>query len=203
MILAIRLISAGIVLGFFISRSINKLLIIPVVFAFLSASVVLDKNLFIQAYSLNEVIINIFIGISLGIVFSLPVLAIDLLSEYFAVNLRIRSFKLCIVLALLLKLFDLEYLPYFFSLIVKSNALVSYQPGFSQLLMFFMPCTMIFLSAYLFFVMLSTLSRSITNNGIISGIKIILAMSLLVFYINNSNSLLYDLMKDVAKQASK
>lgn len=212
MYLAYRIISASAVLGFFISRAISKNdLILLLLFPLILISAALSMVFFQSTAEIGnrEIFINLAFGIFFGVVLSAPVIIISLLSENIAAYFKNKpsiSFKTVIVLALLLQLFNLDYLPYFFSLILKSSAMTDLdlsleQVGdfgtllFSSFAYYALPCLILFLASFILFCATSILSPSVATPGFMLIVKMIIAFSLLIFYFSHSSSFFYDLMK--------
>jgi type III secretory pathway component EscT len=215
MYLALRIISASALLGLFVSRSLSEKKVIfyfPLLLVAASVALMFEHTPTLEVVRVDRAIINISLGLILGSIFSIPIFAADFIAQNIIANFKNRSVcstKIAITLGLLILIFNLDFFPYFFSIIIKTskieqsffenpdNFLNVGRLAFSSFASYLLPAFAAFVSTFIFFSLLSIISPSLLNTGLKFGVKVMLTLCLMLFYFTYSSSFFHELMREV------
>lgn len=221
----IKTVSAALTLGVILAKAISKtdlflLLILPISFGLVAFSLNATSELTTLNLGSGLLILNIITGLLIGLVLSLPILAIDFFTYVIRSLFKqpLSSLSLASSLGFFIILSDLDYFTYFFSLLVKSskldtsnfNAFLSSHfymelPNigtsiFSALVYFVLPLLAVMLTLYLFFAFAKTSLPTIVSPGLKESLKVVFVFCALVFVFSSSSIYFYDLMHDLSNQ---
>lgn len=218
-LIVVRSISASLILGFFLARSLSKTdlllaMILAPALVFCGLAIFYEQNISFITLGQGVLILNIFVGMTLGLVLSAPILAVDFFAEGIQAIFKsqVNTLKLVSSLGFCIALCDLEFFSYFFSLLAQSSKLLNLPASgsslfpvflFPSLLYFVLPLFAAILALYLFFSFMQSVLPSLISPGLKEAFKMLFVLSALVFVFSSTRTYFYDFMHELSKQAFK